>query len=324
MAVDALTDLPESGAPVALVNMPWASVTTPAISLAILKSCLRAHGLASDVLHLNIAFARLLDNLAFYEAVPTAGLVGELCFAPHVFDTRDADAGSSTSPAGMPDDPAIRGKLRAGLLSRWSDADWRRITRELVPRFLVDCISRINWTCYAVVGFTTTFAQTASTLLLARRLKERFPRMFVVLGGANVSGPMGPALLEGIAWIDAVVDGEAERTFPELVKNVLSGDPYRPLAGVSFRTSEGIALHQGPPAPLPLDESPIPDYDDYFAQLSEEGLTGAFVPRLLLETSRGCWCTGSRSTGQFVPLLGRDLTGALPPSPRRLIPHPEW
>ncbi len=35
-------------------------------------------------------------------------------------------------------------------------------------------------------------------------------------------------------------------------------------------------------------------------------------------------CTGSRSTGQFVPLLGRDLTGALPPSPRRLIPHPEW
>ncbi len=36
------------------------------------------------------------------------------------------------------------------------------------------------------------------------------------------------------------------------------------------------------------------------------------------------YCTGSRSTEQFVPLLGRDLTGALPPSPRRLIPHPEW
>lgn len=270
-----------AAARVALVNMPWASVAVPPISLGILKSCLGRSGVGCDVLHLNLRFARLAGNLDFYEGVVTAGPLAELCFASHAFA---ADPASSLS-----DDPEIARKVRAGLLSRWPEEEWLRIRSEVVPRFVDDCLNHIDWRRYSIIGFTSTFAQHAASLLLARRLKDRFPETAIVFGGANVAGPMGPALLEGIPWVDFVVDGEAEESFPALVANILGGDPDRAVPGVSSRRNGGVAVSPARPPSASIDDTPLPDYDGYFADLRESGFHERFSPTLLIETSRGCW-----------------------------------
>jgi len=56
-----------------------------------------------------------------------------------------------------------------------------------------------------------------------------------------------------------------------------------------------------------LDTLPIPDYDDYFAQLRSSSLTGEERPSLLFETSRGCWW-GEKQHCTFCGLNGATMT----------------
>jgi ribosomal peptide maturation radical SAM protein 1 len=268
----------EAAARVALVNMPWASVAVPPISLGILKSCLRRNDIACDILHLNIRFAELIGNLDFYEGVAAAGPLAELCFAPAAF------AGGR-----LAEDPELARKVSAGLIGAWPEEEWQRVRREVVPRFIDDCLDGIDWRRYAIVGFTSTFAQHSASLLLARRIKERSPETKIVFGGANVTSPMGPALLEGVGWVDFVVDGEAEESFPALVAEVLAGEDVLGVPGVAYRRNGEVVVETPRPPQTPIDDIPLPDYEEYFAAMRGNGFLEHFTPALLIETSRGCW-----------------------------------
>ena len=115
----------------------------------------------------------------------------------------------------------------------------RSIVDEIVPQFIDDCMVRIHWARYAVVGFSTTFAQTFSSLLLAKRLKERYPNMRIVFGGANVDVEMGFELLKAFDWVNYVVQARAKNvratTGQRLLRKVLER-----LPGVSIRNGEGV------------------------------------------------------------------------------------
>src|SRR5262249_14811748 len=142
---------------------------------------------------------------------------------------------------------------------------------------------------YAVVGFTSVFTQHLASLLLAQKIKQLHPQIKIVFGGANVEGVMGQEALRSFDWIDYVVDGEAEESFPVLVKNILAGQFYDPIAGVSFRNGDEVYLSSERPRMTQLNKVPIPDYSDFFREVEATGLKNRFQPYLMFESARGCW-----------------------------------
>ena len=117
--------------------------------------------------------------------------------------------------------------------------------RALVPAFLEQTADEIVAAGPRVVGFRTTFSQNVPSLVLARMLKNRYPSLRIVFGGANCDGPMGAALHRVFPWIDVVVRGEAERILPELVRDLLAGGAIRPRPGLCYRDGErSVAVAQ--------------------------------------------------------------------------------
>ena len=78
----------------------------------------------------------------------------------------------------------------------------------------------MDWGRYSVVGFSSTFQQNVASLALARRIKERFPMVKVVFGGANFEGEMGPEYVRAFPFIDYAVVGEGDMAFPALLRNI--------------------------------------------------------------------------------------------------------
>ena len=73
-------------------------------------------------------------------------------------------------------------------------ADFERelvVARQKVDGYLDRCLEETDWHKYEIIGFSTTFPQTFSSLALARKIKAEFPDLSVVLGGANCDGEMG-------------------------------------------------------------------------------------------------------------------------------------
>lgn len=184
-------------------------------------------------------------------------------------------------------------------------ASWRE---ELLPEVVEKWALEEGWAHYDVVGFTSTFEQNVASLAMARHLKQQHPRLTIVFGGANVDGPMGPEYLRAFPYIDYVVVGEGDLAFPALLRSLANGESTDEVPGVASHT------HAAPPAPVTaqhLNESPDPDYDDYFRTLrilEREGVWGRGIPPSLpIETARGCWW-GAKHHCTFCGLNGQSMT----------------
>jgi ribosomal peptide maturation radical SAM protein 1 len=166
-----------------------------------------------------------------------------------------------------------------------------------------------------IVGFTTTFHQTCACLAVARRLKELPDPPLIVFGGANCEGVMGQQLLESFNWIDYVCTREGDAVFPAFVERLLTTGEDSPLPGL---LKQGDARELSFPAVVDnLDELPIPDYEDYFDQLSTSPIASEIKPSLLIETARGCWW-GAKHHCTFCGLNG-DTMGFRAKSPKRVV-----
>ena len=134
-----------------------------------------------------------------------------------------------------------------------------------------------------VLAFSTYVWNQRYSLEVARRAKARDPAAFVVLGGPSV--PRRPdraaAFLREHEFVDALVFGEGELAFAEVLRAL---DEGRPLTEVP-----GLGLRSGPTAPreriADLSQTGSPYLDGTFDALLESGLgPGAAI----LETNRGC------------------------------------
>jgi ribosomal peptide maturation radical SAM protein 1 len=280
---------------VALVSMPFASVRRGSIALGILKAALKRKKIQSDVHMLNLHFAKQ-TNLHTYESISETSLLGEWIFSQHLFGdhgTRELDNGWETLKK---DTLAFRRMVHRipGL---------PEMIRRTVPQFLKECIDRIPWEHYDVVGFTSMFDQHLASALLAKMIKQRFPEVRIVFGGANVQGFMGQETLRAFDFIDAVVNGEGEEVFPMLVESLIQGKAEK-LPGVSLRIASQMLIDSEAPRMADLSRSPIPDYTDYFLELKASGLIGKESVFLPFEGSRGCWW-GEKSHCTFCGLNGQ-------------------
>jgi ribosomal peptide maturation radical SAM protein 1 len=276
-----------------LVNMPFVSLTHPTLALGLIKSRLAAAGIESRVFNHNLDFARSIglgayEMMALFKGVETQ--VGEWLFAEAAWG----------GPFGPSEDEFLDlcGDELTTIPHVQDPRGWlKKIRKEMIPGFLRECVGRlVEHGALRVVGFSCTFFQTVASLALGRLIKELYPQVKVVYGGACFHGEMGEELMAKVPWIDAVSLGEAEDVIVPLFRALLDGRAPADLQGVLYRDDAGPVRAGPPPRSVPrevLDDSPPPDFDDFFADARRLGFGDApsWQQRLLLpfESARGCW-----------------------------------
>jgi len=294
---------------VALVSMPFAEVQRPSIALGLLKAALADSCLDCEVIYANFDFAEAI-GLVTYQAIqasPADHLLGEWCFAEHLFSgAEDKDDEYLTSilevrGAGFPPELAQRKDM-----VRWS----RTQASHFLNRLADSIVNRKP----RIVGCSSVFQQHCASLALLKRIRERSPDTVTLMGGANCEDEMGIEMLRLFPWIDCVVSGEADAFFRGLcelfVDKGLGVDPDALPFGVHTQSSLGQlpsnSMNSARSVLPSLDSLPIPDYDDYFAALEASTLKGMIQPGLMAESSRGCWW-GERSHCTFCGLNGAGI-----------------
>ncbi len=145
-----------------------------------------------------------------------------------------------------------------------------------------------------VVGFTATSPMVKHALFLAEEIKKRNPQCLTVFGGAHPS--VDPAGMLKNPACEAVVRGEGEATFHELVLAAAAGRPVNraggagEIRGLSFRNEKGDIQHN-PARPLinDLDTLPFPARDLFDQQRFLDIGYGKYGDRgAWMLSSRGC------------------------------------
>lgn len=308
--------------PVLLVSMPFGPLFWPSLGLGLLQAALERRAIASRVRYFTLDFAstigqRAYDTIAMTGTLSVIEMAGEWAFSHTLFDRSRRDVRAYVT------DVLER---RAG-----SRGDRRPVPRRVVDQvlrardraegFLDRCAREVTAARPRVVGFTSVFQQHVASLALARRLRRDLPDVHIVFGGANVEGVMGAETVRSFPFIDAVVSGEGDAVFPQLVERVLAGGTADGLPGVHTRATVDDAFARTTFANTPvvrdMDALPYPDYRDYFRQFRRSRLSRDWRPSVLVETSRGCWW-GERSHCTFCGLNGTTLAYRSKSAPRAL------
>jgi radical SAM superfamily enzyme YgiQ (UPF0313 family) len=130
-----------------------------------------------------------------------------------------------------------------------------------------------------VTGFSSMSNMLPYALEAARQLKAAAPQTTVVFGGCGAQASVHD-LLARFPFIDVIVQGEAEGTFPRFLRHLEHPAAWREIPGLAFRDEGGIRINPPPPPLRDLDGLPHPAYDlvDFAAYRSYVGVL----------TSRGC------------------------------------
>lgn len=148
---------------------------------------------------------------------------------------------------------------------------------------------------FKLVGCTSAFQQTTSSVALLNAVKRLDPDIVTMIGGSNCEDEMAEGIVSLRSSIDYVFSGESDATFPHFVRRVLDG--HRP----DEQIVRGSPCHH-------LDALPTPNYDEFFAQLAMS------LPQVIAsnrvwvsyETSRGCWW-GEKAHCTFCGLNGSGM-----------------
>jgi ribosomal peptide maturation radical SAM protein 1 len=269
-------------AQVALVNMPFSYSKYPSIQLGTLSALLKSQGIPVDCHHLNVRFAHKI-GVPLYEMIcEKRALFGEWLFSYLLF--RDNPKRAEYPRVFKPVFEQI---------SRESGQPigyFEEMATRIAPQFLTQAMTSIDWGQYKLVGFTSTFDQNVASLTMAKLIKDLYPDVKIVFGGANYDGEMGMEYFRAFPFIDHVVVGEGEETFPMLVRRVLEGKSDGFPDGVAHRQGDQITFAPNRSLFSDFTKTGPPDYDDYYHLLAELGDSLQGLDRVLLyEGSRGCW-----------------------------------
>lgn len=170
-------------AQVALVNMPFSYSKYPSIQLGTLSARLKSQGIPVDCHHLNVRFAHEI-GVPLHELIcDKRALFGEWLFSYLLFrnNPKWADYPSVFKP--VFEEVARETASSIGY--------FEEIATRIAPQFLMSMLTGIEWGKYKLVGFTSTFDQNVASLTMAKLIKDIYPEVIIVFGGANYDGEMG-------------------------------------------------------------------------------------------------------------------------------------
>jgi ribosomal peptide maturation radical SAM protein 1 len=274
--------------PVALISMPSLSARHPSFQLALLKPLMERAGIPAQQFSLFMYLGsrvgwRLAETLA--DVWPC--LVGEWIWSKSAFGEQ----------ANSEDDSYFA--AYAGLFETICDRagctleDIRRLRDTGAPEFIEFCLDAVDWSRFGLIGFTVVFQQLVGSLALARALKQRYPHIPIIMGGASLEDDIADEIMRNCPQIDYIHCGDAEISFPEMVRRLYSGRSMEGLPGIMWRDGQG-AVRYGGRAPnfMDMNRTPLPDFDEYFYARQASGYEQSDAVQELLvpfEAARGCW-----------------------------------
>jgi ribosomal peptide maturation radical SAM protein 1 len=271
---------------VALVCMPVAAADRPSIQVGLIQALAQQAGFETDAFYFNLDLAAQLTPKVYDELSKHRGhMTGEWLFAPAAFGSTTPDAEDTYFQA-FPSELRWLDELGLG---KSSIADLRR---QVLPRFIDQCLDAVDWGRYRVVGFSSTFQQNVASLALARRIAERYPQVAIVFGGANMEGDMGQEFARAFPFVNYVVSGEGDAVFPALLRTLAANAKVNGgLPGLVTRAANGDPTGTQAPPLTNLDASPTPAYGVFFDRAVQLGLLSHYKTLWMLpfESSRGCW-----------------------------------
>jgi ribosomal peptide maturation radical SAM protein 1 len=309
---------------VLLVSMPFGPLMSPSLALSLLQPQVATRGLTCRSEYFTLGFAERIGEPLYCKITNelrafTRSFVGEWIFSHALYDWDEAHDQRYVSevllkpPSWLGRNntrPPTRGEIR--LLFEARDA---------ASAYIDWCADRVVEHRPRIVGFTSVFQQHLASLALAKRLKQRLPDIFTVIGGANCEATMGVETVRQFRFVDAVVSGEADQVFADLAERVIRGEPTGGIPGVITQASVAGPAGLGPPPTAPavteMDALPYPDYTDFFAQFDSSQFGKTWQPSVFVETSRGCWW-GERMHCTFCGLNGATMAYRSKSAPRAL------
>jgi ribosomal peptide maturation radical SAM protein 1 len=291
---------------IGLVNMPFSTAMRPSIQLGLLKATLKSHHLLVDTLYLNLEFAKIVGLFLYENLCAQTNSIGSWLFAASAFTN-----------ANSPDDsgrPINRLALAGNNLSTnnnpFSPTELTRIRNSVVPSYLELLVDSFDWGAYTVIGFTCSFEQTVASLALAVRLKDRWPHIITVFGGADFRGEMGVELVRACPSVDYAISGEGEIALCELIETLRQNAKEDcKISGVISRKHLSISPEPTTAESPDVETLPIPDYDEYFDRIKALAIIPQPTPTTFIipyEASRGCWW-GAKHQCAFCGLNGPFL-----------------
>ncbi len=250
---------------IALVSTPWPLFNRPSIQLGTLKAFI-SHNMPEtrvEALHIYLEVAAAL-GYPLYKEISQSTWLAEPLYAALLY----------------PEQAKAMEKFwhrKASKTRHCKGVPFKKVC-ETLEAVSQQALSSYDWGSYSLIGFSICFSQLTSSLYFIRKIKQMVPKVPIVIGGSSCSGPLGTSLAASFPEIDFVVSGEGELPLLALIKQIKEHPEWGELRFVP--KIEQITN---------IDTLPPPDYDDYFRLLSSLGSEKAFLPKIPVEMSRGCW-----------------------------------
>lgn len=276
---------------VALIHVPFGFISSPNLALSTFKAQFATAGIQSDVIYASIQFAKKIG----VDAYRRAGMYSDWAMYRTGWDEADPQLDFRLAKQS-----GTRDNLRTWLM--------RYRVRDAYETFLHEFCDR-DWSAYDAFAFTVSSRQVPAAFGFGRALKERYPNKPVLFGGPLVFRQMGLEYIQKMPWIDFVCLSEGENVALPLVQSLAKGVPIHEAAAalpaVAYRLPTGEVKSTGlRPCQANLDQSPVPDFDDFFTEV--KGVPGD--PALPLQFSRGCpW--GAKNCCSFC--VESDMSGGV-------------
>lgn len=258
----------------ALVWMPPASIFFPSPQIGYLKAFACKHGIHVDDYYLNLSFAEHIGVSDYeYLSEKDKSRLLEYLFSTELFENK-AEIQCYCNDN-------FRGESFSKKLLKLNITDWLDgAARSLISRK------------YGLIGFSCTFNQVLPSLALAKRIKQKKPKVIVTFGGAELFPAFANEVIEKCSFIDYIILGPGEDALLDIVNNTT------PVKVVDMSGSE-----------MDVDNLVAPDYDTYFNECRKRHAadfqnTGRIIP---IMGGRGCWwaeksrcsfCGGCGDAGQ--------------------------
>ena len=140
------------------------------------------------------------------------------------------------------------------------------------------------------IGFSIIDGNIDATLAIAKLVKEKYPNIKILLGGNGVEVlnfgrlPNSNYKTEEYQFIDAIIRGDGEITFTEILKSDWSEESLLQIKGLIWRLN-GVWIHNGFRPNIDMNIVPIPDFSSLEDNYYYKSVYHETIPIVM---SRGC------------------------------------
>ncbi|MYS18716.1 ribosomal peptide maturation radical SAM protein 1 [Streptomyces sp. DvalAA-14] len=294
---------------VLLVNTPWAAIDVPSLALGILRHSVRdaLPDAEVEVLHANLDYVDWITERFDFALAD---------YTYYSMDTYFLGCGDWVFSSALYGDPAWHLAQFTEMYGAAMTAEEMAMNvrlHELAPQFITELAERIVAFGPDVVGFTSTFQQNAAALATAREIKRINPGILTIFGGANCDGAQGEAMHRNFPFVDFVLRGEGEASFPAFLRSLAGEQDFAAVEGLCWRPEPGVStVNPMSTSPLPPGAILSPDFDGFFERLELSTASSWIEGRLVIESARGCWwgekhhCTFCGLNGSFMQFRSKS------------------